>query len=144
MENIGQTAARKIDTIVIDDNNLCYEGSDFIGLSAIETLVPLLSRTCSVIVVFDSAIRKLLNTDDSGIQKRLGSHAKVHIVASGRLADETVLDLASANELTYVLGNDRFGDFNEKSVVKDGRLIQHEIVNGNVFVHDLQIRAAYC
>ncbi|HEV8713705.1 MAG TPA: hypothetical protein VGX03_12875 [Candidatus Binatia bacterium] len=143
-EDIGRKAGRKIDTIVIDGNNLCYEGGTFIGLSAIETLVPLLSRIYSVIVVFDSAIRRLLNTDDSGIQKRLGSHAKVHIVASRRLADETVLDLASANELTYVLSNDRFGDFNEKSVVKDGRLIRHEIVNGNVFVHDLQLRAAYC
>ena len=103
----------------------------------------LLSRIYSVIVVFDSAIRRLLNCDDSGIRKRLGNHAKVHIVASRRLADETILDLACANELTYVLSNDRFGDFNEKSAVKDGRIIRHEIVDGNVFVHDLQLRAAY-
>jgi hypothetical protein len=41
------------------------------------------------------------------------------------------------------MANDRFGDFNEKSVVKDGRIIRHEIVNGNVSAHDLQIRAAY-
>ena len=142
-EDIGQKAARRIDTIVIDGNNLCYEGGTFIGLSAIETLVPILARVCSVIVVFDSAIRGLLNSDDSRIQKRLGSHAKVHIVASRRLADETVLDLACANDGTYVLSNDRFGDFNEKSAVKDGRVIRHEIVNGNVFVHDLQLRAAY-
>ena len=57
--------------------------------------------------------------------------------------NETVLDLACANELTYVLSNDRFGDFNEKSAVRDGRIIRHEIVNGGVFVHDLQLRAAY-
>ena len=43
VEGIGQKAARKIDTIVIDGNNLCYEGSNFIGLSAIEQLVPLAS-----------------------------------------------------------------------------------------------------
>ena len=143
VEDIARKAARKIDTIVIDGNNLCYEGSTFIGLSAIEALVPLLARICSVIVVFDSAIRRMLNTDDSGIQKRLGSHAKVHIVASRRLADETILDLASASEDVYVLSNDRFGDFNEKPVVRDGRIIRHETVNGNIFVHDLQLRAAY-
>ena len=143
VEDIAGKAARKIETIVIDGNNLCYEGSTFIGLAAIETLLPLLSRICSVVVVFDSAIRRLLNTDDSGLQKRLGGHAKVHIVASRRMADETVLDLASASELTYVLSNDRFGDFNEKSAVKGGRIIQHEIINRNVFVHDLQLRAAY-
>jgi len=34
-EDIGRKAARKIDTIIIDGNNLCYEGSKFIGLSAI-------------------------------------------------------------------------------------------------------------
>jgi len=119
VEDIARKAARKIDTIVIDGNNMCYEGNTFIGLSAIETVVPLLAGISSVIVVFDSAIRRMLNTDDSGIQKRLGRHAKVHIVASRRLADETVLDLASASEDVYVLSNDRFGDFNEKPVVRD-------------------------
>ena len=143
VEDVAMKAARKIGTIVIDGNNLCYEGRTFIGLSALRTLLPLLSRLCSVVVVFDSAIRRLLNTDDFGIQKRLGSYAKVHIVASRQMADETVLDLVCGNEFAYVLSNDRFGDFNEKSAVRDGRIIRHEIVSGNVFVHDLQLRAAY-
>ena len=142
-EEIGHMVARKIEMLVIDGNNLCYEGGTFIGLAAIATLVPLLSRGHSVIVVFDSAIRRLLSTDDYGIQQRLGNYAKVHIVASERLADETLLDLASTSAFTYVLSNDRFGDFNEKAVVKAGRIIRHEVVNGNIFVHDLQVRAAY-
>lgn len=115
----------------------------FIGIAVLETLIPLLSQVCSVVVVFDSAIRRLLRIDDSGVQKRLGCHAKVHIVASRRMADETVLDLADASEHVYVLSNDRFGDFNEKTAVKEGRIIRHEIVNGKVFVHDLQLRASY-
>jgi hypothetical protein len=143
VEEIARNAARKIDTIVIDGNNLCYEGNTFIGLAAIETLLPLLSRICGVVIVFDAAIRRLLNTDDLGIRKRLGNHAEVHVVASKRMADETVLDLACASEFTYVLSNDRFGDFNEKSAVRDGRIIRHEIVHGSVFVHDLEVRAAY-
>jgi chromosome segregation ATPase len=143
VEEVARTAARRIDTVVIDGNNLCYEGNRFIGLAAVETLLPLISRMCEVVVVFDPAIRRLLNTDDSALQKRLAGHAKVHVVASRRMADETVLDLAARSEFTYVLSNDRFGDFNEKSAVKGGRVIRHEIVNGNVFVHDLQLRAAY-
>ncbi len=142
-KDVARKAARKIDTIVIDGNNLCYEGGTFIGLGAIESLLPLLSRSYSVLVVFDSAIRKLLSTDDAVIQERLGAHAKVHIVASRRTADETILDLAGASETTYVLSNDRFGDFNEKSAVRSNRIIRHEIVNGNIFVHDLQLRATY-
>lgn len=143
VEEVVRTVARRIDTVVIDGNNLCYEGNRFIGLAAIEALLPLLSRMCAVVVVFDSAIRRLLNTDDSALRERLARHAKVkvHVVASRRKADETVLDLASANDFTYVLSNDRFGDFNEKAAVKGGRLIRHEIVNGNVYVHDLQLRA---
>jgi hypothetical protein len=145
VEDIARKAARRIDTIVIDGNNLCYEGDKFIGLAAIEALLPSLSRTCAVVIVFDSSIRRLLNTNDSGLQKRLGNYPKVqvHIVASRQMADETVLDLACANDFTYVLSNDRFGDFNEKSAIKEGRVIRHEIVHGQIFVHDLQLRAAY-
>jgi hypothetical protein len=140
-EEFVRKAARRIDTVVIDGNNLCYEGNCFIGLAAIEALLPLLSRMCEVVVVFDSAIYRLLKTNYPALQGRLASHAKVHVVS--RLADETVLDLASASEFTYVLSNDRFGDFNEKAVVKGERIIRHEIVNGNVFVHDLQLKVKY-
>jgi hypothetical protein len=143
VEDIALKASRRIDTVVIDGNNLCYEGNLFIGLSAIEALLPSLSRVCMVVVVFDAAIRRLLGCDDSAIQKRLGDCAKVHVVASRRMADETVLDLASTSEFTYVLSNDRFGDFNEKSAIKNGQILRHEIVNGSIFIHDLQLRAAY-
>ena len=144
-EQVAEKAARRIDKVIIDGNNLCYEGKDFIGLAAIEAILPLLSRMYEVVVVFDSnsKIRKLLNTDDDGLHKRLASFAKVHVVAYGQKADETVVKLASANEFIYVLSNDRFGEFNDKSAVKKGRLTTHEVVNGNVFVHDLQLQAAY-
>jgi hypothetical protein len=141
-EDIAQRASRRISTIVVDGNNLCYEGRRFIGLAALVALLPSLARVCSVLVVFDSAIRRLLSIDDSVLQTRLGGHAKVHVVASRRMADETILDLASASG-AYVLSNDRFGDYNEKPAVKDGRVIRHEIVDGHVFVHDLQLRASY-
>ena len=140
---VAETAARRIDTVIIDGNNLCYEDSRFIGLVAIEALLPSLCRMCEVVVIFDSAIRRLLNTDDASLQRKFSDHAKVHVVASRRQADETVLDLASASEFTYVLSNDRFSDFNDKSAVRRGRIIRHEIVNGNVFVHDLQLRETY-
>jgi rRNA-processing protein FCF1 len=140
---VAQTAARRIDTVIIDGNNLCYEASRFIGLVAIEALLPSLCRMCEVVVIFDSAIRRLMNTDDSSLQRRFSVHAKVHVVASRRQADETVLDLASTSEFSYVLSNDRFSDFNDKPVVRWGRIIRHEIVNGNVFVHDLHLRETY-
>ncbi len=142
-EAVAHTASRRIDTVIIDGNNLCYEDNRFIGLVAIEALLPLLCRMCEVVVIFDSAIRRLLNTDDSSLQRRFVDYAKVHVVASRRQADETVLDLAATSEFSYVLSNDRFSDFNDKAVVRRGRIIRHEIVNGNIFVHDLQLRETY-
>jgi rRNA-processing protein FCF1 len=139
---VAQKASRKIEAVVIDGNNMCYEASRFIGLAAIEAVLSPLAKICAVTVVFDASIRRLLNIDDSGLQGRLGACAKVHVVASRRMADETILDLAGMNERSYVISNDRFGDFNEKLVVRHGRVIRHEIVGGNIFIHDLQLRVA--
>lgn len=141
--DVAQKAARKIEAVVIDGNNLCYEGSSFIGLAAIAAALPPLSKVCGVTVVFDASIRRLLGIDDSVLQGRLGARSKVHVVASRRMADETILDLAGMNDRAYVISNDRFGDFNEKLVVRHGRLIRHEIVSGNVFIHDLQLRLKF-
>jgi hypothetical protein len=143
VEKIALKAAREIDTIVVDGNNLCYEGRTFIGLAALQALMPYLSEYPKVIVVIDSEIRRMLKSDDFSIQKQLGSSVIVHVVAARQKADETVLDLASDNEYSYILSNDTFRDFNEKSVVKDDRIIRHEIIDGNIFVHDLQINVSY-
>lgn len=140
---IARKASRTIAAIVIDGNNLCYDGEGFIGLSALETLVPILSHEYSVIIVFDSAIRRMLKTNDRGIQKSFADDIQVHVVAADSMADETVLDLAAKNDDTYILSNDRFGDYNEKEVVRAGRIIRHEIVGGKVFVHDLNVRCDY-
>jgi hypothetical protein len=145
VEDVAKKAARRIDKVVIDGNNICYKKNrrDFMGLFAIDAILPQLSQRYKVIIVFDSEICDLLKTDESDLENQFTSFAEVHVVASKQKADETVLDLASANEFTYVLSNDRFVDFNEKSAVKEDRLIRHEVVDGNVFVHDLQLRAAY-
>ena len=141
---VGNKSARNIKMIVIDGNNLCYdEDKKFIGLVAIEKLLPALSPRYSVYIVFDSGIHRLLKTDEAGLHKRLGSHAKVHVVANNQKADETILDLASMDPTTYVLSNDRFADYRDKSAVKCGRTITFEIIGGNIFVHDLQQRIAY-
>jgi len=143
-KEIGQRGARRIKRIIIDGNNLCYEDSEFIGLAALRALLPaLLARKYEVVVVFDAAIRRLTNARDADIERQLGGGAKVHVVAARRRADETILDLAATDEYTYVLSNDRFADFGEKPVVMQNRLLRHEIVDGEVLVHDLGIRAKY-
>ncbi|MCO4320678.1 hypothetical protein [Aliidiomarina quisquiliarum] len=136
-------AIRKIDVIIIDGNNLCYEGGDFIGLAALRALIPEIQSSYEVKLVFDASIRARLQSSDSYIRKIFGGSIKVHIVATGVAADETVLDLAGDHNSTFVISNDRFIDYPEKSAVVNNRLIRHEILDGKISVSDLNISKAF-
>lgn len=142
-QDVALRAGRSISTIIIDGNNLCYEDGSFIGLSAIEAVLPLLAAKYKVVAVFDSAIRRILQFGDSEIKQQLKKHSGVHVVASKEVADETVLELASSDETSFVISNDRYSDYPDKDAVRRGRILRHEIVDGRVFVHDLQISAAF-
>ena len=141
----GRWAARTIETVIIDGNNMCYEEGMFVGLQPLKKLTAeLQQKNCNIIVVFDSTIRKLLKSDDIEIRKQFSSDIIIHIVATKQKADETILELASNKESNYVVSNDRFGDYNDKEVVKNERVIRHEIVNGYVMIHELRIRDTLC
>lgn len=132
-----------VEEIIIDGSNLCYEGNCFIGLAALKVLVPkLLEANYRVVVVFDASIRYRLKTGDEKITRAL-SPAKVHIVNTRQAADSLVLQLASQDEHAYVLSNDRFAEYPDSPVVQDGRILRHEIVNGQIYIPDLQIRLTY-
>ncbi len=142
-QEIAQRASRTIHTIVVDGNNLCYENSRFIGLAALDALIPLLQLNYSVITVFDAAIRRMLRADDKTIVSRFGNQVKMHIVLTGGRADETILDIAGTDKHTYILSNDRFGEYNDKSAIRDQRIVRHEIVNGRILIYALGIDAEY-
>jgi hypothetical protein len=142
---IGQKAARKIDAVVIDGINLCYDSNGFIGLSALEALIPILQDDYNVTVVFDAAIRRMTKANDQAIKALLNLEGRiqVHIVATNGKADETVLDVAGSDNCTYILSNDRFGEYNDKCAIRDNRVLRHEIVNGRIMVHDLGVNVKY-
>lgn len=125
--------------IVVDGNNLCYEGSRFLGLCVLESLVPALAKKYKVTVIFDASIRRRLKLGTEDIKTRLAQAEQVHIVASKRKADETVLAVASDDPQTFVLSNDRYDDYPEKAAVKEERVLRHEIVGQAVYIHDLHI-----
>lgn len=140
---IAQNASREIKKIVIDGNNMCYEGNKFIGLQPLLTIAFELQNHYEVIVVFDASIRSKLDSDDNKISSQFNSKTKVHIVASKKFADETILNIASDSNTSYVISNDRFGEYKDKEAVKNNRLISHEIVVGKVMVNDLDINKSY-
>jgi hypothetical protein len=48
-----------------------------------------------------------------------------------------------ATSFVYVLSNDRFAEYAEKPAVRDGRVLRHEILNGRILVHDLDVAASF-
>lgn len=140
---VGHKASRVIDTVIIDGNNMCYEGETFVGLNPLKVVTSELQKQYKVIVVFDSKIRQILKSNNADIAAQFPDNIKLHIVANNQFADATILDLAADHKSTYVISNDRFGDYNDKEVVKSNRLIRHEIVNNRAFIHDLNVNLAY-
>jgi len=135
-------AARDIQQVIIDGNNLCYDNSGFIGLSALLEVVDDLAATYSIIVVFDSDIRSLLDANDASIRSEFPEYVEVHIVAGREKADLTVLSLAK-EDVVFVISNDNFKDYPDQKAVQSKRLIKHEITKERVFVHELEVDRSY-
>ncbi len=142
-QDVIKKSSRVIAKLILDGNNLCYEDSVFIGLDALKALMPTLSESYEVTVVFDASIRRSTNSGDSDLRNVFGESVKIHIVATGVKADETVLDLSGPDKTAFVISNDRFAEFGEKATVIDRRIIRHEIVAGQVLIHDLGVSETY-
>jgi hypothetical protein len=142
LQRIARLASRPISMLIIDGNNLCYAGREFIGLEPLYALTSALVRDYRVIVVFDASIRKILRMNDQQVADGFHHEVKVHVVASKQTADQTVLEAAFASD-TYVISNDRFRDFTDKAAVSGQRLIRHEIVAGRVLIHDLNLAVPF-
>jgi len=140
---VARKASRDIKKLVIDGNNMCYEGGSFVGLSPLVASTIELQKNYEVIIVFDSAIRSQVKANDQAIRERFSNNIKVHVVATKQLADETILDIASGDAACYILSNDRFGEYMEKEVVTNNRLLNHEIVDRKVIIHDLSVNVRY-
>jgi len=142
-KKISDKAIRKIDTIVIDGNNMAYENSKFIGIKAILSSTQILEKDYKVIVIFDSEIRSMLKKSSRSISEEFGDSIKIHIVASKQKADETILDLVSGKLNSYVVSNDRFSDYFDKEAIQSKRILRHEIIDNSIFIHDLDLKTTF-
>lgn len=129
---------RDIQALVIDGSNLCYQDGTFIGTAALRPLCLHLQGEYVMTVIFDASIRPLLGgLSESSLRARFPD-MKVHVVASRTQADETILAAAQGPGV-YVLSNDRFSEYRDKSAVRDNRLIRHEILDEQILIHFLEI-----
>ncbi len=117
--------------LVIDGNNLCYDGSSnaFIGLDLLLALTRQLLSRYAVMVVFDATIMHRVDQNRREITDRFTAlGADIHIVQKGTSADTIITRLAREPQVG-VLSNDNYVDYSHEPVVREQRLIKHEILS---------------
>lgn len=134
-----QKSERTIGHLLIDGNNMCYEGQSFIGLRAISALLQELDGRFKTTVVFDASIRAMLKTDTQGVRRTLGISVKTHVAPTKTAADEFLLKLADQDSSAYILSNDRFAEYYDFDVVKSGRVLRFLIAEGKIMANDFDV-----
>lgn len=132
-----RVADLRVERVVIDGNNACYRGGEFIRLMAVTRIVDALSMDFAVTVVFDASIRRLLEMDDAMIRSAIGDAAETFVAPTKTAADRFALELAGDSPQTFVLSNDRFSEFADFAAVAESRLIRFLIASEHVSIPDL-------
>ncbi|WP_312136385.1 hypothetical protein [Brevundimonas sp.] len=133
---------RKIERLIIDGNNLCYDRKKFIGLRALKALIDKIANKYEIVIIFDSNIRSLLKANDHGISSTIG-YKNIHITPTGTSADEYILKIAGDDSYTFIISNDRFVDFHDYSAVKSGRILRFMVAEGQIMVNALNVTAKF-
>lgn len=139
---VVERGTRDVRALVLDGSNLCYQGGTFIRFAALRPLCDHLVGAYNVTLVFDASIRQKLGGVTDRALRDTFPNVTVHVVATKTKADETILAVAE-DPYVFVISNDRFSEYGEKPVVRDGRLIRHEIINGRVLVADLDVSVPF-
>lgn len=134
-----EKSARKIEHLLIDGNNICYEGQSFIELRALIALLAALAGRYTVTVVFDAGIRPLLKASTQDIERRLGPNVTTYIAPTETVADEYLLKLAENNKNAFILSNDKYAEYHDYDAVKSGRLLRFMIAGDKLMANDLDI-----
>tara|TARA_R110002110_G_scaffold88482_1_gene230458 strand:- start:17 stop:1264 length:1248 start_codon:yes stop_codon:yes gene_type:complete len=132
-----EKSVRTVDHLLIDGNNVCYEGQSFIELRGLTALLSALAGRYTLTVVFDASIRSLLKASTQDIKRRLGPSVMTHIAPTKTGADEYLLKLAGQDKGTFIISNDRYAEYHEYDAVKAGRLFRFLIADGKLMANDL-------
>lgn len=128
----------------IDGNNLCFRRSQykdiFIGTKAVEAIAThLLNRGLDVTVVFDNHIGRGANhLSFDRVQQNFEKGVKL-LQAPPDTSADSVLMIISRDQYDCVISNDKFSDYAERSVVKEGRVFRVIITDSIVAVPMLNL-----
>lgn len=135
---------RDVRMVVVDGSNLLnkrgHNNDDvFIGLAALDALIPILVRKVEkVIVFFDHGATRKLGMAEEALCERFSRKTSEVIVTPQNLpADDTILAVANKNPHAYVISRDRYHDYTARySWIKD-RVFAPVIVNNTLHLHDM-------
>jgi hypothetical protein len=146
LERDKQRLTLDIYTVVIDGSNLLYKRGDenknqFIGLVALDSLIPVLARkVAKVILFFDAGAPSRLRMTEQALCDRFSRWAKeIIVIPVNSPADETILAVAAKNPRTYVISQDRYRDYVAQNPwIKDRQFVPI-IVDDVLHLHDMFI-----
>lgn len=136
-------SSRKINHIIIDGNNMCYERNNFIQFKAISALLKSLPKNMKKTVVFDASIRKLMKMSNQDLLNYFGETAEIYITPTKTSADEYILKLSEKHKNTYIISNDRYSDFHDYKSIKDGKVIRFMTTKDNIIINDLSVSVSF-
>lgn len=135
IRNIGDKTSNVVHKVLVDGSNIRPERPGFNPRFAVAIANELATRF-ETILFFDALWGDSLRT----VKRALKENVKLSVM-HGTKADEIILAMAEGDPGCFIVSNDRFRDYFDKDAVKNHRILRHEIVNDDVFVPRLEIRA---
>lgn len=139
IETEERIANRKINHIILDGNNLCFDRGEFINTKALSKLLSSLPNDLEKTVVFDSSIKRRTGKSDREIETSLSKYAQTYIAPAKTEADDYIIKIAEKDKNSYIISNDKYSDFFDTSPVIEKRVIPFMIIRNNIIVKDMNI-----
>lgn len=147
LRDITRVLDKQIRGLVLDSNNLCYANDKngerrFIGLDALNALVPALCASYEVTLVFDASITPLTGKDERALQAVFpGTRV---LVAPDRLkADDAVLGAAEFDQNVFAISGDRYAEYPDRAAVREERVLRPIVHPDSVQIPQLEVQQRY-
>lgn len=134
---------RIISHLIIDGNNICFDKGTFINTKALIKLLETIPKQLKKTVVFDASIKTRTGKNDKEIESSLSKYAQIYIAPKETEADNYIISLAETEKNSYVISNDNYSDFFDKSPIIEKRIMKFMIIRNSIIVNDLSINATF-
>lgn len=144
LENDARRLTLDVRMVVVDGSNLLNKGTNknneqFIGLAALDALIPALSRKVEKVILFfdHGATRKLRMTEQALCGRFSGTASEVIVTPENLQADEIILATANKNPCAYVISRDKYNDYAARYPWIKDRRFEPVIVNNTLHLRDM-------